>query len=121
MLRQPLIAAAFALAAIGASPAPGGAAPLQNGSDFEASAAHPAIGTNPAQPGTEANAVQQSGPVNAAPHRAVVVHHTVVNHVYHYEPAAPYYGYYAPSYAPPPVVALPAAAACLALSVVGAC
>ena len=113
MLRQSLIAAALALTAIAASPAPGGAAPLQNGSDFEASAG---------QPGTETNAVHQGSQANAAHHR-VVVHRTVVHHVYRYDPApapyyaTPYYGYYAPE----PAAALPAAAACLALALIGGC
>jgi hypothetical protein len=111
MLRQSLIAAAFAIAAIAASPAPGGAASLQNGSDFEATAV---------QPGAETNAVHQASQASAVHHR-VVAHRTVVHHVYRYEPAPTYYGYYAPYYAPPPVVALPAAAACIALSLLGAC
>jgi hypothetical protein len=52
-----------------------------------------------------------------------------VHHVYTYEPAPaidyyspPYYGYYGPAYAPaPPVAAVPAAATCLALSLIGGC
>jgi hypothetical protein len=57
-------------------------------------------------------------------HQVVVVHRTVVHHVYRYEPAPapyyydPYYGYYAPA---PPIAALPAAAACVALSLIGGC
>jgi hypothetical protein len=56
------------------------------------------------------------------------VHRTVVDHVYSYEPGpapyyyGPYYGYYGPGYAPvPPIAAVPAAAACFALSLIGGC
>jgi hypothetical protein len=55
---------------------------------------------------------------------AAVRHHTVVHHVYTYEPApSPYYGpHYGPAYAPgAPVAALPEAAVCLAFSLLGAC
>jgi hypothetical protein len=52
---------------------------------------------------------------------STVHHRTVVQHVYTYEPApAPYYR---PGYAPPyaPVTSVPAAAVCLAFSLIGAC
>jgi hypothetical protein len=59
---------------------------------------------------------------------AAVRHHTVVHHVYTYEPApSPDYGpHYGPAYAPAfapgaPVAALPGAAVCLAFSLLGAC
>jgi hypothetical protein len=123
MLRQSLIAAALALAAIAATPAPGSAAPLQNGADTQANAARSDTQASAVQPGTETNAVHQGSQANAVHHRVVVVHRTVVHHVYRYEPApapyyaAPYYGYYAPA----PVTALPAAPACVALSLIGAC
>src|SRR5262249_52593056 len=110
MLLQSMIAATLALAAVAASPTPSAAAPLQNGSGFEAT-------TLP--PGAEANAVHQGSPANARHHR-VVLHRTIVHHVYRYEPAPTDYGDYPPSYAPPPVAALPAAA-CIALSLLGAC
>ena len=91
MVRHPLIAAAFALATVTSSAVLGRA-------------------------GT-AN-------VNGSPH-----HHTVVHHVHTYEPApspyyhGPYYGpTYAPAYAPAaPIAALPGAAVCLAVSLIGGC
>ena len=113
MLRQPLLAAALALAALAAAPAPGGAGTLQTGSDFETSAV---------QPGSETNAVHQDSAANTV-HQRVVVHRPLCHHVYRNERApapyydAPDYGYYAPA----PAIALPVAAACVALSLIGAC
>jgi hypothetical protein len=75
-------------------------------------------GPSDAAPATTGGAAQAS-----AVYPEVVVDRAVVHHAYTYGPApaphcyASYYGYYAP----PPIVALPAAAACAALSLIGGC
>jgi hypothetical protein len=101
MLRQSLIAAALTFATITASAGSSSAASATIGAD---------------------------GRTQPVLHQVVVEHRTIVHHVYRYEPipapyyAEPYYGYYAPAYAPaPPILAVPAAAACVALSLIGGC
>jgi hypothetical protein len=99
MLRQSVIAAALALATITAS-----------------------AGSSSAASGT-IGADNRTQPV----HRQVVIEHrTIVHHVYRYETVPyygeSYYGYYAPAYVPTPAIAaVPAAAACVALSLIGGC
>jgi hypothetical protein len=112
MLRQSMIAAGFALATIAA-----------------AGPSHAASSGPATETGTVSAAAVNQAQTTQAPvhHRVVTVHRTVVHHVYSYEPGpAPYYydryyGYYGPAYAPAPVASLPAAAACVALALLGGC
>jgi hypothetical protein len=110
MLRQSMIAAAFAIATVTAA-GHSDAAPAGTSTANIPIFAVPAASSNP--PSTVA--------APRAQHHAPVRYRTVVHHVYRYE-AAPAAYYYGPVYAPPPpVAALPAAAACLALSLLGGC